>query len=122
MALAVSSNSTVIFCGSRVLLTPVRMRSRTLSKSSFDKGLKKQISSKRLRNSGLNSPEEISWLSKVSLKLSMLAPAEICSRMVLSPALEVAIIMESRKLISWLRLSRRMPSSRTWSRVVRTEG
>lgn len=98
------------------------IKSSTPTKSSLDSGLNKQTSSKRLRNSGLNSPLAISSSIKASLKSSILAPEMIFSRIVLAPALEVAIIMQSRKLISRFFSSRRMPSSRTWSKVVSTDG
>ena len=47
------------------------IRSRTPTRSCFDKGLKRQISSKRFKNSGLNSPEEISDSIRGSLKSAM---------------------------------------------------
>ncbi len=42
--------------------------------------------------------------------------------MKLAPALDVAMMIESRKLTSRFFSSRRMPSSRTCSKVVRTDG
>ena len=44
------------------------MRSRIWIKSSLERGLKRQISSKRFRNSGLNSPDEMSCSMSSSLK------------------------------------------------------
>ena len=98
------------------------MRSRTPIKSSLERGLKRQISSKRFKNSGLNSPCSISSSMSSSLNSLILMPAVIFSRMTLAPALEVAMMMVSRKLISRFLSSRRIPSSRTWRRVVNTEG
>ncbi len=89
------------------------MRSRTWTKSSFDSGLKRQISSKRFKNSGLNSPVEMRRSTSSSLMVSSFTPCPICSRISLAPALDVAMIMQSRKLISRFFSSRRTPSSRT---------
>ena len=97
------------------------MRSRILNRSSFERGLKRQTSSKRFKNSGLNSPDWIRFSRKSSLKSSILTPEVIFSRISLAPALEVTIMMASRKLTSRFFSSRRMPSSRTWRRVVMTD-
>ena len=55
ICLASGVRVTEIFCGSRVLLVEAMMRSRIWIKSSLERGLKRQISSKRFKNSGLNS-------------------------------------------------------------------
>ena len=80
-----------------------------------------QISSKRLRNSGLNSPLEMRRSMNSSLKSSMRAPVVMRSRISVAPALEVAMMIQSRKLISRFFSSRRIPSSSTCNRVVSTD-